>query len=153
MLQCCGGGKKISVHTWETKESFEGVGGFISWVSVDSNRLSSRRTRPLPGNQLLNRGARREEAMFYIRTVNHSSLALYFSCSRRFGWAERSGASGAAMGGGMRCGSWNLDTEGLTGRLWTEGCWAITQPPGGAYLKQSPVWTVALKHCYCTAAA
>lgn len=102
MLQRCRGGK-ISAHTWETKESFEGAGGFISWVSVDSNRLPSRRTRPLPGNQLLNRGARREEAVFYIRTVNHSSLALYFSSSRRFGWAEWSGAERAAGQWGEEC--------------------------------------------------
>lgn len=104
MLQRCGGGKKTSVHTWETKESFEGAGGFISWVSVDSNRLSSRHTRPLPGNQLLNRGARREEAMFYIRTVNHISLALYFSSLRRFGWAER-----AAGQHGGRNALWELE--------------------------------------------
>lgn len=61
--------------------------------------------------------------MFYIRTVNHSSLALYFS-SQRFGWAER------AAGGRNVLWSRNPGAEGLTGRLWTQGCWAITRPPG-----------------------
>lgn len=71
--------------------------------------------------------------MFYIRTVNHSSLALYFS-SRRFGWAER--AAGQRVGWGWGVGGWNVlwswnpGAEGLTGRLWTQGCWAITRPPG-----------------------
>lgn len=64
--------------------------------------------------------------MFYIRTVNHSSLALYFS-SRRFGWAER--AAGQKGGVGVLW-IWNPGAEGLTGRLWTQGCWAITRPPG-----------------------
>ena len=42
--------------------------------------------------------------------------------------------------------------EGLTGRL-GQGFAGLLHGPGGAYLNRSPVWTVALKHCYCTAAA
>lgn len=51
----------------------------------------------------------------------------------------------------MCCGA-GPGTEGLTGRL-EQGVAGPLRGPGGAYLNQSPVWTVALKHCYCAAAA
>lgn len=42
--------------------------------------------------------------------------------------------------------------RGLVGRL-AQGVAGLLHDPGGAYLNQSLVWTIALKHCYCTAAA
>lgn len=51
----------------------------------------------------------------------------------------------------MCCGA-GLSAEGLTGRL-GQGVAGLLRGPGGAYLNQSPVWTIALKHCYCAAAA
>lgn len=51
----------------------------------------------------------------------------------------------------MCCGA-GPSTEGLTWRLGQRVA-ALLRGPGGAYLNQSPVWTIALKHCYCTAAA
>lgn len=51
----------------------------------------------------------------------------------------------------MCCGA-GLSTERLTGRQ-GQGVAGLLRGPGGAYLNQSPVWTIALKHCYCTAAA
>lgn len=51
----------------------------------------------------------------------------------------------------MYCGA-GPSAEGLTGRL-GQGVAGLLHGPRGAYLNQSPVWTVALKHCYCTAAA
>lgn len=43
----------------------------------------------------------------------------------------------------------------LQGTAWEtgEGVAGLLRGPGGAYLNQSPVWTIALKYCYCTAAA
>lgn len=43
-------------------------------------------------------------------------------------------------------------TEGQTRRLEQGVAWLL-HGLGGAYLNQSPVWTIGVKHCYCTAAA
>lgn len=51
----------------------------------------------------------------------------------------------------MYCGA-GPSTEGATWRL-RQGVAGLLRGPGGAYLNQSPVWTIALKYCYCTAAA
>lgn len=90
--------------------------------------------------------------IFYIRAVNHSSMVCIFpmvvwlpGCLA--GWL--SGWQGAR--GGMCCGA-GPSAEGLAGRL-GQGVAGLLRGPGGAYLNQSPVWTIALKYCYCTAAA
>lgn len=95
MLQC-GAEEKSSAHTRETKESFEGAGGFFGGSLLIPNVFPPGAQDRFQETSCWTGGARREEAMFYIRTVNHSSLALYFS-SRRFGLAER--AAGQTEGG------------------------------------------------------
>lgn len=84
--------------------------------------------------------------VFYIRAVNHSSMLCIFPMAV---WLAEQ--PGGVNGGGMCCGA-RPGTEGLTGRLGQRVA-GLLRGPGGAYLNQSPVWTIALKHCYCTAAA
>lgn len=63
------------------------------------------------------------------------------------------------MGVGVGVGGAECVVELKPGRRGTDwetvdaGLLGYYTAPGGAYLKQSPVWTIALKHCYCTAAA
>lgn len=73
--------------------------------------------------------------------------ALYFSYGGLAGWL--SGWQGVWRG--MCCGP-GPSAEGLTRRL-GQGVAGLLHGLGGAYLNQSPVWTIALRHCYCTAAA
>lgn len=95
---------------------------------------------------------RREEVTFYIKAVNHSSMLCIFPRVVWLpGWLAGwlSGWQGAW--GGMCCGA-GPSAEGLTGRL-VQGVARLLRGPRGAYLNQSPVWTIALKHSYCIAAA
>lgn len=96
-------------------------------------------TREKGGGDILYQG---RESQFHALYFSYGGLAAWLA-----GWL--SGWQGAR--GGMCCGA-GPSAEGLTRRL-GQGVAGLLRGPGGAYLNQSPVWTIALKHCYCTAAA
>lgn len=94
----------------------------IVWASsIHLHSPSSHRTSA--SRKAAVRLRRREEVIFYIRAVNHSSLSVFFL----WWFGSRSGWQGAP--GGMCYGAGASD-EGLTRRLGRGGYWFITQPRG-----------------------
>lgn len=130
MLQRCGGRNKISAHTWETKESFE-EGLFRGSLLIPTvfPHSASRKPAVEPGGQ---KGG---GDVLYQDCESQFPRSVFFLLTAV--WLSGAERATGQLGGGMRCGSWNLGTEGLTGRLWTKGCWAITRPRGCLFKAKS----------------